>query len=149
MAITRSYNRHNNTYYAYETEYVYDEATQKKVLKRHCVGKFDSQGNVIPNGKRGRRSTSFPVLNQEETAADSSQMSAMENLSGAKDMDARQQAITNAVSTAISLVSELETDVNTIKSVMGGLHSDLLKLEEKLSAVSTALDSLADDSAFA
>ena len=30
MSITKSYNKQNDTYYAYETEYVYDEAKQHK-----------------------------------------------------------------------------------------------------------------------
>jgi hypothetical protein len=55
MAITRSYNKHTNTYYAYETSYVWDEKTQKKVQKKRCIGKFDPETDeIIPNGKRGR-----------------------------------------------------------------------------------------------
>jgi len=54
MAITRSYNKHTNTYYAYETSYVWDEKTQKKVQKKRCIGKFDPETDeIIPNGKRG------------------------------------------------------------------------------------------------
>ena len=30
MTITRSYNKHTDTYYAYDTTYVWDEKTQKK-----------------------------------------------------------------------------------------------------------------------
>ena len=55
MAITRSYNKHTNTYYAYETSYVWDEKTQKKVQRKRCIGKFDPETDkIIPNGKRGR-----------------------------------------------------------------------------------------------
>ena len=55
MAITRSYNKHTNTYYAHETSYVWDEKTQKKVQKKRCIGKFDPETDeIIPNGKRGR-----------------------------------------------------------------------------------------------
>ena len=55
MSITRSYNKHTNTYYAYETSYVWDEEAQKKVQKKQCIGKFDPETDqVIPNGKRGR-----------------------------------------------------------------------------------------------
>ena len=59
MSITKSYNRHTNTYYAYETSYEWDETKQKKVQKKRCIGKFDPKtGEVIPNGKVGRPSIS-------------------------------------------------------------------------------------------
>lgn len=55
MSITRSYNKHTGTYYAYETTYEWDEALQKKVQRKQCIGQFDPEtGEVIPNGKRGR-----------------------------------------------------------------------------------------------
>ena len=55
MSITKSYNKHTDTYYAYDTSYVWDEKLQKKVQKKVCIGKFDPQtGKVIPNAKRGR-----------------------------------------------------------------------------------------------
>lgn len=57
MSITKSYNRHTDTYYAYETNYVWDEKLQKKVQKKHCIGQYDPEtGEVIPNGKVGRPS---------------------------------------------------------------------------------------------
>lgn len=50
----RSYNRRMNVWYVYEVDYVWDEAKQKKVQKRRCIGKIDPETNqVIPNGKRG------------------------------------------------------------------------------------------------
>lgn len=55
MSITRSYNKHTGTYYAYETSYVWDETKQKKVQRKQCIGQFDPEtGEVIPNGRRGR-----------------------------------------------------------------------------------------------
>lgn len=55
MSITKSYNKHTDTYYAYETSYVWDDKLQKKVQKKVCVGHFDPQtGDIIPNAKRGR-----------------------------------------------------------------------------------------------
>ena len=55
MSITKSYNKQNNTYYAYETEYVYDEAKQRKVQQRRCVGKYDPvTKEIIPTARRGR-----------------------------------------------------------------------------------------------
>lgn len=55
MSITKSYNKHTNTYYAYETTYEWDDARQKKVQRKRCIGQFDPDtGEVIPNGKVGR-----------------------------------------------------------------------------------------------
>ena len=38
MSITKSYNKYNNTYYAYETSYEWDESKKKKVQKRRASG---------------------------------------------------------------------------------------------------------------
>ena len=54
MSITKSYNKHRNIYYAYETSYEWSEEAQKKVQVRRCIGHFDPVTNeVVPNGKRG------------------------------------------------------------------------------------------------
>lgn len=59
MSITKSYNKHTDTYYAYDTTYVWDEKSQKKIQKKVCIGKFDPDtGKIIPNAKRGRPSKS-------------------------------------------------------------------------------------------
>lgn len=55
MSVTKSYNKHTDTYYAYETSYIWDEKLQKKVQKKTCIGQFDPDtGEVIPNARRGR-----------------------------------------------------------------------------------------------
>ena len=55
MAITSSFNKRTGTRYAYETTYEWDEAAQRKVQRRRCVGHFDPEtGEVVPNGGRGR-----------------------------------------------------------------------------------------------
>lgn len=64
MSITKSYNKHTDTYYAYDTTYVWDEKSQKKVQKKVCIGKFDPEtGNIIPNAKRGRPLKSKTLVN--------------------------------------------------------------------------------------
>ena len=68
MSITKSFNRRTNTWYAYETNYVWDEALQKKIQKRKCIGKFDPELNqIIKNGPRGR-----PQLTAEAIAKNKS-----------------------------------------------------------------------------
>lgn len=56
MSITKSYNKHTDTYYAYDTTYVWSEERQKKVQKKVCIGQYDKSGNIVPNAKRGRPS---------------------------------------------------------------------------------------------
>lgn len=41
MSIPKSFNKHTNTRYAYETTCVFDEALGRKVQMRKCIGKFD------------------------------------------------------------------------------------------------------------
>lgn len=52
MSITKPYNKHTNTYYAYETTYEWDDAKQKKIQRKHYIDQFDPDtGKIIPNGK--------------------------------------------------------------------------------------------------
>ena len=54
MSITKSYNKYTDTYYAYDTTYIWSEEKQKKIQKKVCIGQYDKAGNIIPNAKRGR-----------------------------------------------------------------------------------------------
>ena len=89
MSITRSFNKHTGTYYAYETTYVWDESRQKKIQKKRCIGQYDPETDeIIPNGKRGRPRkeghpakpvmTSVPII---DTAADEALISAITKFS--------------------------------------------------------------------
>ncbi|SFK47615.1 hypothetical protein SAMN04487865_10851, partial [Succinivibrio dextrinosolvens] len=54
MTITKSYNKHTNTWYVYDTTYVFDETKNKKVQKRKCIGKYDPvTDSIIETGSRG------------------------------------------------------------------------------------------------
>ena len=65
MSVTKSYNKHNGTYYAYDTQYVWDETQQKRVQRKRCIGKFDPvTGDIIKNGSRGRKATA-PVFSAD------------------------------------------------------------------------------------
>jgi hypothetical protein len=56
MSITRSLNKHNGIYYAYETTYEWNEEKQKKVQKKRCIGQFvPGTDEIIPNGPRGKK----------------------------------------------------------------------------------------------
>ena len=68
MSITKSYNKYNNTYYAYEVSYEWSDKLQKKVQKKHCIGKYDPiTGEIVPNGKVGRPKTPFRTRSQTAT----------------------------------------------------------------------------------
>ena len=65
MGITRSLNKHNGIYYAYETTYEWSEAKQKKIQKKRCIGQFVPGTNeIIPNGPRGKKAQGIPVFRQ-------------------------------------------------------------------------------------
>lgn len=70
MSITKSYNKHTNTYYAYETTYEWDDVRQKKVQRKHCIGQFDPDtGEIIPNGKVGRPGRAAKTKTERSQAA--------------------------------------------------------------------------------
>ena len=65
MSVTRSYNKHDGTYYAYDTQYVWDETRQKRVQRKRCIGKFEPEtGNIIKNGSCGRKAAA-PVFSAD------------------------------------------------------------------------------------
>ena len=67
MGITRSFNKHNGVYYAYETVYEWSEEKQKKVQKKRCIGQFvPGTDEIIPNGARGKKPLiASPVIRTE------------------------------------------------------------------------------------
>ena len=70
MSITKSSNKHTNTYYAYETTYEWSEEKHKKVQRKRCIGQFDPDtGEVIPNGSVGRPGVSKRVPSPAKGAA--------------------------------------------------------------------------------
>ncbi len=63
MSVSKAYNHKSGIYYAYKTSYEWSDEKQKKVAVRKCIGHFDPvTGDVVPNGKRGRK----PVYSRKE-----------------------------------------------------------------------------------
>lgn len=109
MSITKSYNKHTDTYYAYETTYEWNEKLQKKVQKKVCIGKYDPvTGEVIPNARRGRPSK------KEEPA-----------VRPIEDQPLNDAAVSAAVS------EQIIHEINDIVSEMDGIHSELKLLEDR------------------
>lgn len=67
MGITRSFNKNNGVYYAYETTYEWSEEKQRKVQRKRCIGQFvPGTDEIIPNGPRGKKALiENPTIRQE------------------------------------------------------------------------------------
>lgn len=118
MSITRSYNKHTGTYYAYETSYVWDEAKQKKVQRKQCIGQFDPDTDeVIPNGKRGRPRKETAIVSEVEKPVRSDQLNNADSLF--ETMAGISKKLSSITKTYQSLVEELRSlgeDIVRLKS---------------------------------
>ena len=116
MSITRSYNKHTNTYYAYETTYEWDEKAQKKVQKKQCIGKFDPvTDKVIPTGKRGRPRGSASE-NQKKGSPNDAEYAKI--MSDAIALSKRMKAVETSFTKLSSEVLQLSTDLDSLISRM-------------------------------
>ena len=121
MSITKSYNKHTDTYYAYDTTYVWDDDLQKKVQKRVCVGKYDPvTGEIIPNAGRGRPSKQPPTRANPPA------------------VESRQNRISGEL-------SEIVSEMQTIRSSMGELTIRCQILEKKLIALQSSIPDCIDE----
>ena len=120
MSITRSYNKHTDTYYAYDTTYEWSEKLQKKVQRKKCIGKYDPEtGTVIPNGRRGRpaRQTMPPEHEQNVVAQDARETheaGAAEALAVAESIHARIESIESTISEATRELEDLRNAACTL-----------------------------------
>ena len=120
MSITRSYNKHTGTYYAYETTYVWDETQQKNVQRKRCIGQFDPETDeIIPNGKRGRPrkkdTPAKPVTASMPTA----------------DTDSNESFIT-AMTDLSERLKSLETKYSVMADELHGLNNEISGLMKKI-----------------
>ena len=119
MSITKSYNKHTDTYYAYDTTYVWDEKLQKKVQKKVCIGKYDSDtGIIIPNAKRGRPSK------QTENKAMTSSV--------AKDSNTVSYEVANEISGILSEMQQIRSSLNELTEKFQTLEQKLLVLQSSV-----------------
>ena len=116
MSITRSYNKHTKTYYAYETSYVWNEEAQKKVQKKQCIGKFDPETDeVIPNGKRGRPRRQI-TDKEPETAARHAEYTKI--MSDTKALSKRMKSAEESFEKLSSEMAQLSTDLDGLLTRM-------------------------------
>ena len=112
MSITRSYNKHTNTYYAYETSYIWDEKAQKKVQKKQCIGKFDPETDeIIPNGKRGRPRGATSVKETKDAKY-------ADFLADAKKLSKRLNSVETSFEKLTSEVTQLSADLDRLLTKM-------------------------------
>ena len=114
MSITRSYNKHTDTYYAYDTTYEWDEKAQKKVQRKKCIGKYDpSTGEIIPTGKRGR-----PL---KQAVTQSTPVNKTEAATQLDDLLTRAMALSSRLDAIDSLMEKAATDLHELQSCTRGL----------------------------
>ena len=124
MSITKSYNKHTDTYYAYDTTYVWDEASQKKVQKKVCIGQYDSKtGNVVPNARRGR-----PSKYQNVAETQSNSLNMVPTMNPAYNSN----HICEELENAILLMAEMESSINELSRQIQQLRERAVSLKTSL-----------------
>lgn len=120
MSITKSYNKHTDTYYAYDTTYIWSEDKQKKVQKKVCIGQYDKEGNIIPNARRGR-----PSRNISSSIREADPTEQAYHLS---DMG----EISQAVADILSEIYQTEKSLGSLASKFRELESKVVALQSQL-----------------
>lgn len=130
MSITRSYNKHTDTYYAYDTTYEWDEKKQKKVQRKKCIGKFDPvTGELIPNGRRGRPTKQKCGISVQESSPTIEEGSKTD--SPKVDSSKLAEAITSAEA-IYSRIESIETSMSKTLEELAMLRSSLRTLIQQL-----------------
>ena len=121
MSITRSYNKHTGTYYAYETTYVWDESQQKKVQKKRCIGQYDPETDeIIPNGKRGRprkEDASVKIVTTPVSATDADP----------------NETLISAITELSERLKNIETEYSVMADELHGLNNEISGLMKQIS----------------
>ena len=120
MSITKSFNKHTGTYYAYETTYIWDDALQKKVQKKQCIGKFDPETNeIIPTGKRGRPSKP--------------------SAGPAVPKDARPAEVADAAVSIIPAIEKLSSRLISVEGTLSSLSSEIRSLNAEIASLRASI----------
>ena len=112
MSITKSYNRRTKTTYAYETTYEWDPSQQKRIQRKHCIGRFDPEtGEIVPNGKRGRPSGSASPMREEQSIQ---QREVSRQTKGINELNSRLGFIEQTLETLTREIHGLKTQAEEI-----------------------------------
>ena len=120
MSITKSYNKHTNTYYAYETSYIWSEEHQKKIQKKVCIGQYDEAGNIIPNAKRGRPSRKVSTTIIKESDSTNQPYSILDR-----------EEVNQAVTDILTEIHQIEKSLNELASKAQELESKVLTMQTR------------------
>ena len=122
MSITRSYNKHTDTYYAYETTYEWDDKRQKKVQRKKCIGKFDPvTGELIPNGRRGRPAKQNKVQEPVSTIVDAP-----------KVQNFKVDETASIIENLCAQIESIETNISRITEELSAIRNSLKALAKQL-----------------
>jgi len=70
MSIVKQYHKESNTTYVYESQSYWDAEKKQSRSKRRLIGKVDPiTGDIIPTGKRGRKSSKPQPVSEEQVRA--------------------------------------------------------------------------------
>lgn len=112
MSITKSYNKYNDTYYVYDTQYVWSEEKQRKVARRTCIGKWDKESNqVIPTGSEGRLHRDSYIKASDNVGTSRSEIDSKPT---SEDVSTMFSTVASNLKEINSLLSELATNFEAI-----------------------------------
>ena len=127
MSITRSFSKRSQVYYAYDTQYIWDETTQKKIQVKKCIGKFDPiTGELIPNGKRGRK----PLYTKEAREIAASNAVVLAKTEGEDVQESLQKAAQKSLETYAEMIASLESAVSALSIQVDQMKQKLRELQQ-------------------
>ena len=112
MAIIKQYHKDTDTTYVYESISYWDEEKKQSRSKRRVIGKLDPvTGEIVPTGKRGRRSKN-PENRQEIPAASAADRQAEEKI----------RELTSALAESRARVTALEEENRKLRGILSRLE---------------------------
>jgi len=111
MAIIKQYHKDTDTTYVYESVSYWDEEKKQSRSKRRVIGKLDPvTGEVIPTGKRGRKSKNADTAQGSE-ASDDTVIRNQEKI----------RELTLALSSKNTRIAELEKENRELRDILSRL----------------------------
>ena len=111
MAIIKQYHKDTDTTYVYESVSYWDEEKKQSRSRRRVIGKLDPvTGEVIPTGKRGRKSKEEGIIPDSEASADAA----------IRDQE-KIRELTLALSSKNTRIAELEKENRELRDILSRL----------------------------
>lgn len=117
MAIIKQYHKDTDTTYVYESTSYWDEEKKQSRSRRRVIGKLDPKtGEIIPTGKRGRRSKDTT----DETSAANSELNRLYEESQTR---IRELSLT---------IDQKDLEISSLRKEIGQLKDALEKVDRYL-----------------